>query len=154
MSRSSEQQLKGFLAKFEPHVAKRAAAALKKLQAALPGAHRLVYDNFNALAIGFSPTEKAGDGIFSIAVYPRWVTLFFLQGKGLTDPKKRLKGEGARVRHVVLEDAGDLDSPDIRALRAQALKKAKVPLTAKRGGQLIIKSISAVQRPRRPTEKK
>ena len=153
MSRSSEQQLKGFLAKFDPGVRKCAVAVLARMRAQLPGAHQLVYDNYNALAVGFSPTEKAGDGIFSIAVFPRWVTLFFLQGKALKDPKKLLKGEGARVRHLVLDAVSDLDAPAVRALMAQALKAAKVPLTAKRGGTLIIKSISAVQRPRRSREK-
>jgi hypothetical protein len=36
----------------------------------------LVYDNYNALAIGFGQTERVSDVIFSIAVYPRWVGLF------------------------------------------------------------------------------
>jgi hypothetical protein len=30
----------------------------------------LIYDNYNALAVGFSPTERAADTICSIAVRP------------------------------------------------------------------------------------
>jgi hypothetical protein len=30
----------------------------------LPGAIELVYDNYNALAIGFGPSEKSSDAIF------------------------------------------------------------------------------------------
>jgi len=58
----------------------------------------LVYDNYNTLAIGFSPTERAGDGILSIALFPSHASLFFLQGARLRDPTNRpmeiLAGEG------------------------------------------------------------
>ena len=64
----------------------------------IPGAQILVYDNYNALAIGFGPSDKAGQAILSLAVMPRWVTLCFLWGKGLADPHGLLKGEGSRVQ--------------------------------------------------------
>ena len=40
------------------------------------------------------------------------------------DPKKRLKGSGNTVRHIVLKDAASLDDPDIKALMGQCLKIA------------------------------
>src|SRR5690349_9591813 len=101
---TAEKQVAAFIAKFTPQVAGLARAVLEKMRARLPGAVELVYDNYNALAIGFAPSEKTSEGIFSIALYPRWVTLFFLQGKKLKDPKKLLQGEGKVVRHLVLED--------------------------------------------------
>jgi hypothetical protein len=58
----------------------------------LPGATELIYDNYNALAIGFGPGERSSDAVFSIAVWPRWVSLFFLRGTRLHDPGKLLKG--------------------------------------------------------------
>jgi hypothetical protein len=109
-----------------------------------------VYDNYNALAIGFGPSERASEAIFSIAVFPRWVSLFLLQGAGLPDPDKLLKGSGNKARHLVLEDAATLDRPEVQSLMATALGHASKPLSAKGRGQLIIKSISAKQRPRRP----
>ena len=30
----------------------------------------LVYDNYNALAIGYAPTERTSEAIFSIALFP------------------------------------------------------------------------------------
>ena len=60
-------QLDEFLAKFDPDVEKVARAALAKMSKRLPGATQLVYDNYNALAIAFSPTEKRSDIILSIA---------------------------------------------------------------------------------------
>jgi len=144
------QQLAGFIARYGPEVASLARAVLAKMRTRLPGALELVYDNYNALAVGFGPTERASDAIFSIAVFPRWVSLFFFQGAKLEDPEKVLKGGGKAVRHIVLEDAATLDRPAVKALMKHALALAPKPLDKKARGRLIIKSISAKQRPRRP----
>ena len=153
MKQSAEDQLAGFIAKFTPVIEARTYAILAAMRKRLPGALQLVYDNYNALAIGFGPTEKASDAIFSIAVFPRWVSLFFLQdGSRLKDPDQILKGKGNVVRHIVLEEAGALNDPRIKALMSQALELAEVPMP-KGGGCLVIKSVSAKQRPRRPVEK-
>lgn len=147
---SPARQQRSLLLKFEPPVAAAARAALARLREKFPGAIEIVYDNYNALAIGFGPSEKASDAIFSIAVFPRWVSLFFLQGAKLPDPDQVLKGGGNRVRHIVLTDSGVLDQPAVKRLMALAVKSAKQPLNAKQRRRLIIKSISAKQRPRRP----
>jgi hypothetical protein len=146
-----KEQLDVFIDRFTPEVAKVARGALARLRKLAPGALELVYDNYNALAIGFSPTERASDGIFSIALYPPHASLFFLQGAKLPDPTKRLRGSGNVVRHIVLDDLGIFDAKDVRALIDLALARAKVPLDAKQRRRLIIKSVSAKQRPRRPT---
>lgn len=151
---TAETQLASFLAKYTPEIAAKAAAILAKMRELLPHATEVVYDNYNALAIGFGPGEKTSHVIFSIAIYPRWVSLFFLQAKGLSDPDKLLKGGGTVARHIVIEDASKLDDPGVRALMDQALATAVVQLDATAPRRLIIKSISAKQRPRRPTEAK
>lgn len=149
-SETPARQLQSFLAKFEPAVAASAREALARLRKKLPGAIELVYDNYNALAIGFGPSDKSSEAIFSIAVFPRWVSLFFLQGAKLPDPGNVLKGSGTQVRHIVLTDPKILEQPAVKKLMALALKSAKRPLEPTQRRQLIIKSISAKQRPRRP----
>ena len=151
--RSAQSQLDDFLDKYEPEVAGQARGALAKMRELLPGAIELVYDNYNALAIGFGATDRTSDAIFSIAVYPRWVSLFFLQGAGLPDPQGVLQGNGNVVRHVVLKTFDVLDRPAIRTLMATALKRSKTPIDGSKPGRLLIKSISAHQRPRRPASK-
>jgi hypothetical protein len=146
---SPAAQLASFLGKFTPEIATLARKSIALLRKRLPGATVLVYDNYNALAVGFGPNERTSEAILSIAVWPRWVSLFFLQGKGLADPQKILKGSGNRVRHVVLTSTADLDQPAIRALIAAALARSQAKVPA-RGGEIVIKSISAKQRPRRP----
>jgi len=151
MAASAAEQLDGFLAKFTPEVAAMAQGALKKLRRRYPTALELVYDNYNALAIGFAPSEKTSTAIFSIAVYPRWVSLFFLQAKGVPDPEGLLKGSGKVARHVVLESPADLDAPAMVAMMEAAVEVAKMPFAAKGKCGIVIKSVSAKQRPRRPT---
>ena len=149
-SDSPESRLDAFLDKYTPAIANLARACLEKMRARLPGAVQLVYDNYNALAIGFGPSERASEAIFSIALYPRWVTLFFLQGVGLPDPRRLLKGSGKVVRHIVLASAADLDRPAIRDLMANALRRAEAGIDPTAPGRLVIRSVSAKQRPRRP----
>ena len=144
-----ETQLDGFMAKYSPEVVVDARRALAFLRARLPTATRLVYDNYNALVIGFGATEKVGDVILSIALYPRWVTLFFLRGVDLPDPHGLLAGSGAQVRSVRLDPISRLEEPEVGALIDTALAYGR-PLPASGAGPLIIKSISAKQRPRRP----
>jgi hypothetical protein len=153
-TKSSEGQLDGFLDAFTPEIAAFARVALAKMRKRLPNAVEMVYDNYNALACGFSPTEKTSEAIFSIAVFPRNVSLFFLQGAALPDPKDLLQGEGSVVRYIRLEDEDTLDRADVKAMMVTALKMAKVPMDKGAEYKLVIKSISAKQRPRRPAADK
>jgi hypothetical protein len=147
---SPEDQLAGFLAKYTPEIAARTRAILEKMRARLPGTFELVYDNYNALAIGFGPTERTSDVVFSIAVFPRWVSLFFLQGAVLPDPHGLLQGSGKAARRIVLHEAAALDTPAVQALIMHALKRAPKPFDPLLPPRIVIKSISAKQRPRRP----
>ena len=147
---TAKAQLEGFIAKYSPDVAALGRAALARMRKLLPAAQVLVYDNYNALAIGFAPNERTSTAVFSIVLYPRWVSLFLLKGAGLPDPHKRLSGSGTVVRHLVLTDVAVLDDPQIRDLMQQALTRSGSPLQAGKRGAIVIKSISARQRPRRP----
>jgi hypothetical protein len=149
-AKSAEAHLASFLAKYTPEIVALAGAVLDKMRERLPGAIELVYDNYNALVIGFGPTERASDAIFSIALYPRWVNLFFLHGADLPDPQKLLKGNGKVVRSITLKDAAVLDRPAVQALMTTALARATLPFDDTQPGRMVIKSISPKQRPRRP----
>jgi hypothetical protein len=146
---SAERRLATFVAKFSPDVARAAKAARAKIRKLLPGAVELVYDNYNALALAFGPTDRASDVILSIALYPKWVSLFFARGAKLPDPSGVLRGSGTQIRHVVLQPLDVLDSPAVRALIKVAVATHPKALGGGRG-RTIIKSVSAKQRPRRP----
>jgi len=145
-----EKQLAGFIAKFTPEIATLIRGARKKMRERLPQAIELVYDNYNFFVIGYGPSEKASQAIFSLAAQAKGVSLCFLQGAGLPDPNGLLKGNGNVVRSIRLESAATLDRAEVRALIKAALVRAKSPIDPKCVHQLIIKSVSAKQRPRRP----
>lgn len=142
-----EQQLAQFVSAFAPAVAERATAAIAAMRARLPGANLLVYDNFNALAVAFCATRRKGDILCSIAVYPRWVSLFLMGGQALDDPHRLLRGSGNTMRHVVLDSAEKLGDPRVQALIDQTVARAAVPLQAD-GGQVVIAAVAPKKRGR------
>ena len=148
---SAERRLNGFIAKFSPEVARVAKAARTRIRQLLPDAFELVYDNYNALALAFGPTERTSEVILSIALYPKWVSLFFARGATLPDPNGILRGSGNQMRHVVLTRVEVLDSEPVRELVKVAVATHPKPLGLGKG-RTIIKSVSVKQRPRRPTQ--
>lgn len=146
---NGEAELESFIGRYLPEVAADARRALKSLGARFPTATRLAYDNYNAVAVGFGPSDKASEAIFSIALYPNYVTLFLLNGAELADPNGLLEGSGSRVRHIKLRPISRIEEPGVTALLDEAVAKAKTPLPESGRGQLVIKSVSPKQRPRR-----
>ena len=149
----AEKQLKTFVDKFEPKNQTLIRAVRKALRKRLPTAHELVYDNYNFFVIGYAPTERPTDSILSIAAAANGVGLCFIRGASLPDPHKILLGSGKQTRFIRVESAKVLASPEVEALirAAVAQSKASVRATGKR--KLIIRSVSAKQRPRRgPTK--
>jgi hypothetical protein len=148
---TAHAQLEAFIDPYAPEVAALARDAFGRLRARLPGAKVLVYDNYNALAIGFGATGRTGEAFLSLALFPRWVSLFFLQGASLPDPRGVLRGGGRVARHVVLKSAADVDEAAIVELIDAAVAASPEPLGADGPGEIIIRSVSARQRPRRPS---
>jgi len=142
------KQLAEFLDRFSPDIAKLARAARSTLRRRFPRAIEMVYDNYNALVIGFSPTERPSDAIVSIVIYPKRVNVCFLQGKHLADPEGLLQGDGNQVRSLRLEaGAAGLDAPAVRALMDEAAAFGDVPFAGRH--QLVIRAVSPKRRPRR-----
>jgi hypothetical protein len=147
---SPERRLAGFIAAFTPGMARRIRTARAKLRKLVPTATELVYDNYNFFVIGYGPgPDRPSDAILSLACQARGIALCFLQGAGLPDPARLLRGSGRVVRSVPLADDRTLDQPEVRALVASALARARVPLDPKGRHALVIRSVSARQRPRR-----
>jgi hypothetical protein len=146
---SAAQQVAGFLDKFDAPNARLIRACRALLRKRLPTAIELVYDNYNFLAIGFSPTERTADCVVSLAAAANGVALSFYYGAALADPEGILLGAGNQNRFVRLPSAAVLRDPAVSALIDAAVAHGKTPFPATGRGRTIVKSISARQRPRR-----
>ena len=127
------------IAKQPPEMAKLTRAVLAKLRPRFPGAVELVYDKKRSLVIGFCPDERASNVINSVAVYSKWINLYFFEGDTLPDPEGILQGTGSMVRSIRITCADDLDRPAVKALMAAALKRADPPLDRKAKRRVIIR---------------
>ena len=145
-----EKRIASFLARYAPPIAMQLRESRARLRTWFPRGYELVFDNYNALVFGFSPTEKTRDGFLSIAGYPRWVTLFFLHGASLDDPHRLLEGEGKQVRSIRLDSAAQLDAPEVLALIEHACAPVRAQLAAAPALKTVVKMELAKQRARRP----
>lgn len=147
----AEYQLKGFVEKFDRRNQRLIRVVRGALRRRLPTAHELVYDNYNFFVIGYSPTERPSDAILSLTAGASGIGLCFIRGATLPDPQRILLGSGRQTRFIRLDSAGDLKRPEVDALVSAAIAHAKTPLRPSGKGSLVIRSVSARQRPRRQT---
>jgi hypothetical protein len=149
----AERQLKSFIVKFSPAHQTLIRAVRKILRQRLPSAFELIYDNYNFFVIGYGPTERPSECIVSLVGGANGVGLCFTQGAKLPDPAKILRGSGNQTRSIHLDSKDVLVRPEVEALIAAAVAQGKTPFRAGKRGELIIRSVSAKQRPRRKLAK-
>ena len=147
-------QLAKLIANYAPEVARAFRVVRSKMRGFVPRGYELLYENYNALGIGYGGGGKASDVILSIVAYPRWVTLFFFDGVNLHDPNSILDGTGNRIRSIRLRSPSDLDHPDVRQLISEALAPHAETLAGCPRLTLVIKSIASKRRARRPRQPK
>ena len=145
----AEARLRGFIAKFVPKHQALIRATRKALRRRFPTAWELAYDNYNFFVIGYGPTDRPSECIVSIAAAANGVGLCFIRGGSLPDPDGMLLGSGKQTRFLRLESADVLARPAVEALLAAAVAQAKPPFATGGRGTLVIRSVSAKQRPRR-----
>jgi uncharacterized protein DUF1801 len=144
-----KKQLESFIRKFAPSDRRLIHAVRRALRKRFPTANELVYDNYNFFVIGYSPSERPSDAIVSMAARANGIGLCFIHGASLPDPKKLFLGSGNQTRFIRLDSASVLRRPEVEALIAAAIARAKTRFPAVGGGKLIIRSVSIRQRPRR-----
>ena len=132
-------QLTAIIDARSPEMAKLTKAVLAKVRGQMPGSVELVYDKRNSLVIGFCSAARASNVINSIAVYSKWINLYFFEGDTLPDPEGLLQGSGSMVRSIRVTDAEQLDRPAVKALMAEARKCAEPPLDPKAMRQVILR---------------
>ena len=124
-----------------------------------PQTNELIYDNYNAVAFGWSPTDKVGHTFCSIAIgrTSKNIHFGFYWGAEIDDPEKMLLGEGNQYRYILVDNVKSFPKRYIKKLIAYAYENSlsKVKDVGQiRNGLTITKSISDKKRTlkKRPTK--
>jgi hypothetical protein len=118
------KELKGFLAPYDSSVVAVALATRSLVLRDAPRAIELLYDAYNAVAMGYSFTGRPSEAFCHIAVYNRWVNLGFNWGADLPDPDGLLVGSGHRIRHLRMQSLADVERPFVRRFLEGAIARA------------------------------
>ena len=116
-----------------------------------PQTNELIYDNYNALAFGWSPTDRVGHTFCSIAVgrTSKNIHFGFYWGSKLSDPDKILLGEGNQYRYILVPEKDKFLKKYVTKLLREAydnsLAKVKDEKQLK-SGLTLVKSISEKKR--------
>jgi len=150
---NAKAQMATSLSKYSPDIARQFRTARTSLRRLFPRGYELVYDTYNGLGCGFSPTLRSSDIVVSVLAYPGWVTLFFFEGRGLDDPEGLLQGSGARIRSLRLQPFTLLRSKAVGALLEQAIDDVKPQLATAPRLSAVLKSVSPRQRARQTSKR-
>jgi hypothetical protein len=145
----SERALQAFIDKFDSENQKQIRAVRRALRKRFPTAYELAYDNYNFFVIGYSPTERPSDALVSLVAGPKGVSVCFIHGSKLPDPRKILSGSGKQTRFIRVPSVDVFDRPEVEALFSAAVDRSRVPFRASGKPTLVIRSVSAKQRARR-----
>ena len=151
MPKDSTKDLVKFLSPFPADVKETTLWLREFVWGLYPESNELIYDNYNALAIAFSTSDKAGDAFCSMAVYSKYVNFGFNRGSEISDPDKILSGNGSLYRYIRVKNKKDFPRKYIKKL----LQEAHVNSLARlKESKQIIKGITltklVLQNKRRP----
>ncbi len=151
MSKEQTKDILKFLKPFPDEVVEIALWLRVFIWDLYPNTNELIYDNYNAVAVGWSPTDRVGHTFCSIAVgrSTHNIHFGFYWGAQISDPKKILLGQGNQYRYILVKAKEEFPKIYIKKLLKQAYTNslAKVKDTKQIiQGMTIMKSISAKKR--------
>ncbi len=140
-----------FLKPFPPEIRETALWLRDFVWTLYPKTNELIYDNYNAVAFGWSPTDKVGHTFCSIAVgrSSHNIHFGFYWGSQISDPEKRLLGQGNQYRYILVKDKNEFPKTYIKKLLKEAftnsMLKVKDPKQIMES-KTIVKSVSSAKR--------
>ena len=156
MSKEQTKDLLKFLKPFDPQTKDLVFWLREFVWDLYPEANELIYDNYNALAVGWSPTDRVGHTFCNIAVgrTSNNIHFGFYWGSKIVDPDKLLIGNGNQYRYLLVKNKKEFPKTYIKKLLKQAWSYSVSKVIDSRQfmeGKTITKSVSVVKRSKKST---
>ena len=87
----------------------------------VPQANELIWDNYNAVAMAYSKSEKLKDAFCHIAVYSKHVNFGFNRGAELSKTNIKLDGKGKLIRHISVKDFQSFPKQELKKMIWEAV---------------------------------
>jgi len=151
MSKENIKDLSKFLKSFDKEINEIVFWLRDFIWDLYPDSNELIYDNYNALAVGWSLTDRVGHTFCSIAIgrTSKNIHFGFYWGNEISDPEKRLIGQGNQYRYVLVKSKSEFPKAYIKKLLKDAYANSMAKVKDKKQimqGNTITKSISAKKR--------
>ena len=146
MAKQDKSDLLKFLKPFPKEIQDTALWLRDFIWTNYPKTNELIYDNYNAVAFGWSPTDRVGHTFCSIAVGRTSYNVHFgfYWGTQIADPEKKLIGGGNQYRYVLVKNKEEFPKTYIKKLMQDAfvnsMAKVKDPKQLMEG-KTIVKSV-------------
>src|ERR1700742_2224569 len=146
MSKEQNEDLLKFLSVFPAEKQQTALWLRDFIWDQYPHCNELIYDNYNALSFGWSPTEKLSHLFCSVAIFRTNYNIHFgfYWGNEIADSEKKLLGNGKQYRYILVADEKTFPKTYIKKLvkesYANSLGKIK-DRKELRKGETIVRSV-------------
>jgi len=150
MSKEEVKDLTKFLQPFSKEIQELAMWLREFIWDLYPNTNELIYDNYNAVAVGWSPTDRVTHTFCSFAVFnDKYVHFGFYWGTQIADPEKKLLGKGNQYRYITVNNKEEFPKAYIKKLMKEAYANSLAKVQDKDQiikGKTITKSISPVKK--------
>ena len=151
MGKSPAKELVKFLRPFDDEIKSTVLWLRNFVWEIYPTSNELIYDNYNALALGWSISDRLGHVFCNIAIgrTSHNIHFGFFWGTEIADPEKRLIGEGNQYRYLLVRSINTFPKTYIKKLLKASYANSKSKVKDERQivqGKTFIKSISAKKR--------
>ncbi len=110
-----------FLKPYDLHIQQLALKLRAFIVDTAPTCNELIWDNYNAVAIAYSKSDKLKDAFCHIAIYEKHVNVGFNRGVELSRPAIKLYGKGTMIRHISVHDYETFPKKEVKKLLYEAI---------------------------------
>lgn len=114
-------RLTEFLKPYDEHIQKLTLELRDFITDLVPEANELIWDNYNAVALAYSKSNKLKDAFCHISVYSRHVNFGFNRGTELTINDVTLDGKGKLIRHISVKSMDNFPVMEIQPMIWEAV---------------------------------